>query len=282
VRRAVEACRSTEEPEDDRGTSAHSGAAVTSIRLPGAATVPRAAPLRPTGLIAVVCQAGVVFLLCYVVMMWFGMFDAHRGIDERMYHEATARWLAGGPWYLPHQLAGPYVATNGDVLYPPVALLLFVPFQWLPAQLWYAIPTIVMAWGLWTYRPAWWAWVVILVILWWPPSIGHFLFGNPVIWCAAFLWIGLRWAGPAVLVLLKPVLFPFAFVGAHRRSWWIALGLFALACLPFGTMWLDYMRVVLNAQGTSYLLLSIPLMLIPLLAWGSSRGFRRNPATVTD
>ena len=62
------------------------------------------------------------------------------GVDFLLYRDAAARWLAGGPYFEPYQLAGPYPITAGDVLYPPVALWLFVPFTVLPAVLWWAIP----------------------------------------------------------------------------------------------------------------------------------------------
>ena len=55
--------------------------------------------------------------------------------------DITRNWVDTGEFYLPHQLAGPYqVQTLVDVLYPPIALYLFVPFLVLPAVLWWAIP----------------------------------------------------------------------------------------------------------------------------------------------
>lgn len=230
--------------------------------------------LRPprvgaSGLVVAACQAVFLLLWLYIALAVANVFGDHRSIDWELYHDAAARWVGGGPWYQPHQVAGPYVpeGSAGDVMYPPVLLWLLAPFVWLPAQLWWAIPMLVMAWGLWTYRPAWWAWLPILAILFWIPTMQHYLYGNPVMWAVAFLWLGLRWSGVAVLVLLKPVLFPFALWGANRRRWWIALGLLALASLPFGAMNLDYVAVVLNARNTSYLWLSVPIMLVPLIAW---------------
>ena len=62
-------------------------------------------------------------------------------IDYGFYHDVGARWLADGTYYLPHQLAGPYqLSLMIDILYPPSALLLFVPFSIAPAILWWAIP----------------------------------------------------------------------------------------------------------------------------------------------
>ncbi len=55
------------------------------------------------------------------------------GVDFQLYREVTMRWLGGGPFYQPYQLAGPYPISAGDVLYPPVALWLFVPFSFTAA-----------------------------------------------------------------------------------------------------------------------------------------------------
>ncbi len=61
-------------------------------------------------------------------------------IDYRLYMDATERWLRGGPFYEPYQLAGPYTISAGDILYPPVALWLFVPLSFLPACMWWLVP----------------------------------------------------------------------------------------------------------------------------------------------
>ncbi len=55
------------------------------------------------------------------------------GTDYRTYMDATRVWLPGGSFYPAYELAGPYQIELGAVLYPPVALLLFVPFTVLPA-----------------------------------------------------------------------------------------------------------------------------------------------------
>ena len=53
--------------------------------------------------------------------------DQPFGKDVALYRDAASRWLAGGPFYEPRQLAGPYEVAHGDILYPPVGLWLFVP-----------------------------------------------------------------------------------------------------------------------------------------------------------
>ena len=73
-----------------------------------------------------------------------GALASYLAVDYDLYMEATRRWLAGGPFYEPYQLAGPYPITAGDILYPPFALVLLVPFTVLPAILWWAIPLAIV------------------------------------------------------------------------------------------------------------------------------------------
>src|SRR6187431_746092 len=79
------------------------------------------------------------------------------GVDFILYRDVAARWLAGGPYFEPYQLAGPYDIRAGDILYPPAGLLLFVPFAVAPAALawllWWAVPIGATAWAIWRLRP---------------------------------------------------------------------------------------------------------------------------------
>lgn len=195
--------------------------------------------------------------------------NGYGGIDYRLYMDATARWLAGGPFYEPYQLAGPYTITAGDILYPPVALWLFVPFTFLPAVLWWLVPLGAIAVVVWALRPGPLAWPLIALCLVWPPTVVKLITGNPVIWSVAALALGCLFVWPSVFVLLKPSLFPFALFGANHRSWWVALGVFALLCLPFGAMWADWVTTVVNSRGGGiiYSIQEIPMMLLPLVAW---------------
>lgn len=67
-------------------------------------------------------------------------FGSVVGIDVDLYIDAARRWLATGQFYEAYQLNGSYQITLGDVLYPPVALVLFVPFVVLPGVLWWVVP----------------------------------------------------------------------------------------------------------------------------------------------
>jgi hypothetical protein len=168
------------------------------------------------------------------------------GVDLHLYLDAARSWLHGDGFYHARQLAGPYhiagsdTINGGDILYPPVILVLLVPFTILPEILWWIVPAAAFGWAVWRLRPARWAWPLLALLAALPVNIDVVIRGNPVIWVAAAFAVGCVVAGPAVLVLLKPSLFPFALMGVHRRRWWIILGLFALACLPFGALWLDW------------------------------------------
>ena len=207
-----------------------------------------------------------------VEVVWFWNYLETQeviGLDYRWFAGAAQRWVDTGQFYVPRQLAGPYVVeTLVDVLYPPNALLLFVPFLVLPALLWWLVPLSVFAIGIIRLRPVVWAWPLILAGVAWPPTISQILYGNTNMWVAAAVAAGVCWAWPSVLVLLKPSLLPFALFGSNRRSWWIALGLLVIVSLPFGTMWLDYVAAMRNANlGPLYALHTVPFFLAPLVAW---------------
>jgi hypothetical protein len=195
------------------------------------------------------------------------------GVDYQLYRDAAARWLAGGPFFEPYQVAGPYDISAGDILYPPVGLWLFVPFAVLPgmlaAILWWAIPLGVTAWVVWRLRPRPQAWPLIALCLAWPTTPLKVWTGNPVIWAVAAVSLGALYRWPSVFALLKPSLFPFALFGANRRTWWLALVVFAALCVPFGSMWADWAASVVNSRGGGilYSALEIPMLLLPLVAW---------------
>jgi hypothetical protein len=195
------------------------------------------------------------------------------GIDLDLYRDATARWLAGGPFYESVQLAGPYeVATlrPGAILYPPPSVLLFAPFTILPTFLWYAIPVGITAAIVWTYRPSAIAWAGIAVSLWFPTTGVHAVHGNPFLWLIATVALATRWPFFGPFVLIKPTLAPFALIGITHRTWWLGMGVFAIASLLFLPMWPDYLTVLKNAQdpgGVFYSLQQVPAMMIPVFAW---------------
>jgi hypothetical protein len=204
------------------------------------------------------------------------------GVDFDLYRDVTVRWLDGGPYFEPHQVAGPYEIRAGDVLYPPSALWLFAPFalasatpfSWLAVG-WWAIPLGITAWVVADLRPRPWAWPLIALCVANPTTLLKIWTGNPVIWsmAAMALTVGVsRFFGP--FVLLKPSLAPFALFGIQRRAWWIGLAVVVALSLPFGGLWADWVASVLNSRGGGllYSALEIPMLLLPLAAWlGRSR-----------
>jgi hypothetical protein len=226
---------------------------------------------RSSGLSLIACALIAMFLVVGVldVAANSATLRSQVGVDYRLYMDAATRWLHGGPFYQFYQLAGPYQISAGDILYPPVALVLFVPFTFLPAILWWLGPAAALAVCLERLRPSRQAWLWIGVCALWPTTPLKTLTGNPVIWAAGAMALGVVYFWPSVLVLIKPSLFPFALFGARRRSWWLALGAFVLVCLPFGAMWLDWVRSVLNSQGggLAYSALEIPILALPVVAW---------------
>jgi hypothetical protein len=191
------------------------------------------------------------------------------GVDFVLYRDVATRWLGGGPYFEPHQLAGPYTIEAGDILYPPVGLWLFVPFTIVPAILWWAIPIAVTAWAIWRLQPRPEVWPLLALCIAWPTTLLKTWTGNPVIWTVAALALATLYRWPAVLVLLKTSLFPFAFFGANRWSWWVALAALIVASVPFGALWRDWLTSVVNSRGGGplYSSLEIPMLLLPLIAW---------------
>ena len=233
--------------------------------------------LRRSGALALANRAaalGAVVMFGLFVATWAQFVltsgTANFGVDYTLYHDAGARWLNGDGFYLPHQLAGPYQVTHGDVLYPPPFLLLLVPFQALPAVLWWVIPIGVVVWIVVTWRPGGIAWLLIAACIFYPVTGVKLIHGNPGIWIAAAIALGTRYAWPSVLVLIKPTVFPFALIGIWSRRWWLALAGMAGVSLLFLPMWRDYIVVLMNAEASSTLLYSlneVPMLAIPVIAW---------------
>ncbi len=229
--------------------------------------------------VAIALSAAILLLPVVFVLAIPDPLEQPLGVDVALYRDAAARWFDGGPFYEPRQLAGPYEVAHGDILYPPVGLWLFVPFALLPdgiaLVLWWAIPAAITVFAIhrMAARPA--AWPLIVLCLAWPTTPLKIWTGNPVIWSVAAMAVAIMWRGGAPFALLKPSLFPFALFGIRDRSWWLGLVAFALLCLPFGSMWFDWLTTVGNARGAGILYSSLeaPMLALPLVAWiGRTRG----------
>ncbi|HEY5437032.1 MAG TPA: glycosyltransferase 87 family protein [Candidatus Limnocylindrales bacterium] len=224
-------------------------------------------------------RAGLVVLMALLALLplayaaWQLMEAARVGalvpIDLDLYRGATLRWLSGGPFYEPWQLVGPYDVRQGAILYPPIALLLFVPFTVLPPVLWWAFPLGATAWALWRLRPGPLAWPLLAACVAWPPTIALIVHGNPGMWAMAAVALAVLYRWPAVLVFVKPSLAPFAFIGMRDRRWWMALAVVAVLGALLGAMWADWVRVIVNARGAGvlYSWMEVPMILIGVIAW---------------
>lgn len=219
--------------------------------------------------VAVILSVAVFLLPIAFVAVIPNPLSQPLGVDLSLYRDVAVRWLASGSYFEPHQLAGPYTIEAGDILYPPVGLWLFVPFVFLPAILWWATPIGVTAWAVWRLQPRPEVWPLLALCIAWPTTLLKTWTGNPVIWAVAAMALGTLYRWPSVFVLLKTSLFPFAFLGANRRSWWVAFAVFVLISLPFGSLWVDWLTSVVNSRGGGplYSSLEIPMLLLPLIAW---------------
>ena len=190
--------------------------------------------------------------------------------DHAVYIDAARQWMGNGSFYAAHQLDGPYVVSQTEILYPPLILPLLVVFSYVPAVFWWAVPMIILAGVLVYWRPSQLGWALILVCLANPFTFTIYLWGNPGMWFVAFVGLATIYHWPSVFVFLKPTLAPFALVGFRHRSWWIALSLFVVVSLALLPLWSDYIDVVSNARGPLvsplYSWQQVPLMLVPLIA----------------
>jgi hypothetical protein len=241
---------------------------------------------------AFLSAAASLLIIVAWIGQWVGTFhdwptEGQRlGTDLRLYLDATERWLAGGSFYPQRQLGGPYdIIGAGEILYPPVTLLLFLPFTFLPAPLWWLFPLAVVAAVIWYWRPAPFGWPLLALILWWPRTNQDLLTGNPAIWMTAAAALGTIWSWSSVLVLIKPTLAPAALFGVNRRSWWIGLGGLVAASLLFLPMWMDYARTLIYARhphGWLYSISEFPMVFVGLAAWAASDRRRAASADLTD
>jgi hypothetical protein len=230
--------------------------------------------------VALALSIATILLPVLFVVLSRAPLDQPFAKDVQLYLTAADRWLAGGPFYDPRQLAGPYEVAHGDILYPPVGLWLFAPAATLPDTLalvaWYAVPALITGWAIRRVAPRPAVWPLMALCLAWPTTPLKIWTGNPVIWCIAAMAVAIVWRGGAPFALLKPSLFPFALFGIRQRSWWVGFALFVALCLPFGAMWADWLTTVVHSRGAGplYSALEAPMLALPLVAWA---GRRRDP-----
>ncbi|MCI0584779.1 MAG: hypothetical protein L0227_18145 [Chloroflexi bacterium] len=214
-------------------------------------------------------------------LMWDAIWY-ERGGDYGFFIAQAERFLDGAGFYEPHQLAGPFVFTIGvDNVYPPPALLLFLAFALLPGPLWWAIPLAAIGGAVLAWRPSPWAWPVIAVLCWMPRTQAIVIWGNTTLWITAFVALGLWFAWPSVLVLIKPYFAPLALIGIRHRAWWVAAAVFVAINLVLLPVWADYLTAWRNAGSSwpslSYSPADVFILSIPIVAW-----LARAPAAPLD
>jgi hypothetical protein len=235
---------------------------------------------RPSRALAV--SAAVFAVPILFVLLVPHPLEQRIGVDYELYRDVASRWLAGGSYFEPYQLAGPYEIRPGDVLYPPVELWLFVPFAavsnvaWPVASvLWWLVPGAIVVACVMALRPRPLVWPLIALCLSNPTTLLKIWTGNPVIWSMAAMALAVvgssRFAAP--FVLLKPSLAPFALFGIRHRSWWAGAAALAVLSIPFGPLWLDWVASVVNSRGGGllYSALEVPILALPLAAWVGRR-----------
>lgn len=218
-----------------------------------------------------------VFVLVLDAGSWLAYFRSGQfaplGADFIVYRDAAQSWVAGGPFYRPYQLAGPYPVVGyadlsiDPILYPPPILALLVPMTAVPL-LWWTIPLAILVSVVWMNRtPS--RLLLVAALALWPTSTFQVTNGNPTLWIVAFLALATVNPVFSPFLLLKPTLFPFALYRITSRRWWIGLAVVACASLAFAPMWPEYLTVVLNARDSGGLFNSLsnyPALLIPFVA----------------
>ena len=112
-----------------------------------------------------------------LITMWDRVVEL-AGHDFNLNLDAARRWLDGGPFYPPSQLAEVFVDDGDRILYPPTSLLLFGPLAALPrglaAILWWAFPIAALAWQVIRMRPQPIAWPFLALCVAWPATLLSF------------------------------------------------------------------------------------------------------------
>lgn len=219
------------------------------------ATVPSVAGLHAR-YIVVRALAGVL-LLALGYELWYALTNPlgvvhFWGADYAIYMDSARRFLAGHGFYTPAQF-DPNAADplTGTTVYPPIALLLFVPFSFAPPPVWWMVPVGTIVYVAWRQCKTDWQRVALIGSLV-PFSLVPLASGNGSLWVAAALVAGNRWGWPAAFIVIKPTLGPLALVGIRTRGWWIVMAGLALVSLAILPMWFDWVRVISAFRGAPY------------------------------
>ena len=228
--------------------------------------------IRLDRVFTVVAAVGAVIVVVRAIAFYLRMPDPSGavGVDFHLYVDyGAARWLRGEGFYWPQQLAGPYqLHSLPSILYPPAILLVLVPFTVLPDVLYWVIPAALTAWAVILLRPAPWALAAMTLLGATGEVQGPIFWGTPVIWLVPAVAWGFLLGWPAVFVLLKPTLAPFALVGLHRpRRFLIGIVVLAVVSLPMLPLWFDWLAAIRNSDlDITYGWTQMLLLLVPIVA----------------
>jgi hypothetical protein len=262
--------RSTSGTEPAGGT----GARGFPQTLPKSTGMRQAAP-HWAGRVPVILVVGIVVYAAVRgvswVLDWPSVALLITNADHAIYMAQAERILAGGPFYPPDQLAGPFGAERLPELYPPTTVSgLLWPAARLPAFLWWLVPLAVTTAVVVAHRPSPWGWVAILSLLvLYPHTWTIIAAGNPMLWATMGIALGTRYGWPALLALVKPDLWvvPFALVGIRSRLWWLGLAVGVGSVLLTLPLWRDYLTVLRNYTDAAPLSLAyLPMALIPIVS----------------
>lgn len=246
--------------------------------MPYLPETPKAAALTWRTAVRALAIAITVVVLAYAVVQLSAVYAGAMargevGWDANLYLASAQRWLTTGEFYYPMQLEGPYPVLGTAMLYPPLALYLFVPLSVLPRIVWWLVPLGVLAWHLWACRPVWWSWPVLAGLAATVPVSAGLVYGNTEMWTAAAVAVACRFAPAVWFLVIKPTILPVALLFARDKRWWLTIPVVTLLCLPFGDLWVDYVKAMLNVEGVNplYSLPGLVWVAIPLVAWQARR-----------
>jgi hypothetical protein len=224
---------------------------------------------------AIACVLLLVAAFRVVAVFTHTFWQALGPSDLLHYLEATQRWLATGSPYAPNEVAGTFAYEAQTFLHPPIALPFFAAVLALPVQLFWIIPLSGFSWLVLSERPAPWTWPMLALLLAVSPIGPAIYAGNTDMWAWLFFAAGIRWGWPLALLAIKPSVAIVGFIGIRNRRTWCAALATVILCLPFGSLWIEWLHVVVNSPGTLlYSAHNAPIFAIPLIA---RIGSRRDP-----
>jgi hypothetical protein len=234
--------------------------------------------------LSIVLTALLLLFAAWALWRWWVLaLPDYRALDVGHYLDATRRWTQIGTPYLAYEVQGPYEQYSPlTFLHPPVSLLLFWPFIHVPLVIWWLIPAFGVIGAILWWRPHWAIWPVLALATCTDGFRNAVVTGNTDMWMAMGVAGGLTLAWPAVVALIKPTFVPIALLALRSRQGILALMLVAVACLPFGALWFDWLAVVRNGPGgLAYSLPNYLWVAAPALAWlAQTRTRKRFPRSI--